>query len=170
MIKNTYRELSLSHLSSFSGNADCRFAEFTEHDIPSLCLLENAVNPSPWRAENFRSSLERTHHCVGVKKNSEWLAYAVCSQVLDEAELLIIGVQPELQGKGLGKALLYYILDVLHKKTRSLFLEVRESNVRAIEFYESMSFNCVGTRPGYYSVGTKNNKREDALIYALELS
>lgn len=173
MIKNAYRELSLSHLSSFANNtADndvCCFAEFGEHDIPALCLIENVVNPSPWKAENFLSSLARAHHCVGIKRNNEWLAYAVCSQVLDEAELLIIGVQVNSQGRGLGKALLYFTLDLLHDKTRSLFLEVRESNARAIEFYESMGLNCVGTRPGYYSARGKNQKREDALIFALEI-
>ena len=49
---------------------------------------------------------------------------------------------------------------------QDVFLEVRPSNTVAIQLYESMGFERIGLRKGYYqAVGG----REDALVYKLTL-
>ncbi|HEY5806387.1 MAG TPA: hypothetical protein VIT67_00375, partial [Povalibacter sp.] len=49
---------------------------------------------------------------------------------------------------------------------QDVFLEVRPSNAVAIHLYESMRFERIGLRKGYYqAVGG----REDALVYKLAL-
>jgi len=48
-----------------------------------------------------------------------------------------------------------------------IFLEVRFSNQTAQSLYESMGFNEIGMRKAYYRV--QGGKREDALVYALQL-
>lgn len=93
--------------------------------------------------------------------------HAVVSLVIDEAELLMITIAPEYQGRGLGKVLLQHTLQTLQKKGATcLFLEVRESNKAAIALYETLGFCETGRRSGYYP--TKKG-REDALIYSIEL-
>jgi ribosomal-protein-alanine N-acetyltransferase len=48
-----------------------------------------------------------------------------------------------------------------------MFLEVRPSNARAIRLYDSLGFNQIGTRNGYYPA--RNGGREDALVLACML-
>jgi ribosomal-protein-alanine N-acetyltransferase len=48
-----------------------------------------------------------------------------------------------------------------------VFLEVRPSNTAAVALYESLGFNEIGMRPGYYK--TENGEREDALMMAYTL-
>jgi len=43
---------------------------------------------------------------------------------------------------------------------------VRPSNAAAMSLYESVGFNEIGRRPGYYPA---SNGREDALVMAMEL-
>lgn len=169
MVFKTHLDLPQHYLSCSPFNGRYTFTEFREQDVAAILSIETAINPSPWSEENFRSSLARKHLCLGVKQDQDWIAYAVCSQVLDEVELFIIGVSKEQQGKGLGKVLLSALIEMLRVSARTLFLEVRESNQRAISLYESVGFNCVGQRPNYYPPAGKNPGREDAYIFALEL-
>jgi len=165
----SFGDLSRNLLLSVHSVDGCSIIEFTDADVTTLVAIEKTINPSPWSEENFRSSLSRRHLCIGIQREQEWLAYAVCSQVVDEAELLIIGVKKEEQGKGIGKALLTTLIELIKPTARTLFLEVRESNQAAINLYQSVGFNCAGQRPNYYPAKEKNIDREDALIFALEL-
>ena len=145
----------------------CQLREFSDEDVPSLCKLEKELNLSPWSEMDFRRSLSATHHlCFGLEKQGEWLAYLVCSQILDEAELLILGVAKHCQRRGLARTLLGYLFDDLQGRAATVFLEVRAGNHRAIAFYESQHFHQVGQRPGYYP---HKGGREDALLYAISL-
>ena len=64
-----------------------------------------------------------------------------------ESEILNLAVDPEYRRRGIGRAL---IRDLVARHTGSVFLEVRESNRAAGEFYESLGFQVVSVRPRYY--------------------
>ena len=77
--------------------------------------------------------------------------FALARIVADEAELLLLAVRREAQGRGIGKLL----LDRFGRLARArgaarLHLEVREGN-QAINLYERAGFALVGRRRGYYS-------------------
>jgi ribosomal-protein-alanine N-acetyltransferase len=55
----------------------------------------------------------------------------------------------------------------LARGAKTMFLEVRPSNARALRLYRKAGFAEVGTRPGYYPA---HDGKEDALILAMELS
>lgn len=86
--------------------------------------------------------------------------------VLDESELLIIGVRPDLQRQGLASRLLSFVLRELHGKTVLMNLEVRSGNLPAIGLYKRFGFLQTGIRRGYYP-GEKGAGREDALLMSL---
>ena len=65
----------------------------------------------------------------------------------DEREILNLAVAPELRRKGVARALL---LRSLEGFTGSVFLEVRESNQAAIDFYKYHKFQEVSRRWNYY--------------------
>jgi len=85
------------------------------------------------------------------------VGFALYRVVAGEGELLNLAVEPLLRRGGIGRQLLERLLglaEVWH-------LEVRESNQAAIGLYESVGFERVGRRPGYYSDG------EAALLFSL---
>ena len=80
--------------------------------------------------------------------------------VLDEAYLLNICVAPERRGEGLGKVLLQgMIKKAAQMGAQSMTLEVRVSNVVALELYKDFGFVIEALRPKYYE-----DTGEDAYI------
>ena len=76
---------------------------------------------------------------------------AVARQVADEAELLVIGVLPQVRRVGGASRLLDRIVETSRVRgVRQMFLEVAEDNAAARQFYYKHRFVEVGRRPGYY--------------------
>ena len=97
----------------------------------------------------------------------ELIGYGIMSTGAGEAHILNLCVGSAFQGQGLGRALLTRLLEEAGSlRVDTVFLEVRPSNVPAVTLYESMGFNCIGTRKDYYPA---KYGREDATILALTL-
>ena len=75
----------------------------------------------------------------------------------DTIDLLDIAVHPDSRKRGIGRALVKMLVDTYN---RDIMLEVRQSNLTAIAFYESLGFERISVRKKYYSAPI-----EDALIY-----
>lgn len=77
----------------------------------------------------------------------------------DEAEILTLAVDPGMQRRGLGRALLAATLDTAAARGAvTLFLEVAATNGPARALYADSGFGQVGRRPNYYPGGA------DALV------
>ncbi len=135
-------------------------------DLQLIASIELRAHPFPWPLKHFQSSLE-SHHCIGLQHDGEWIGYAILSFVVGEAELLLFVIDKPWRGRGLASAFLQNILEAIKTKVQSIFLEVRASNEKAIHLYESVGFNEVGLRPGYYP--KSSGKQEDAVLMALML-
>ena len=144
------------------------FRNMTEHDLVAVKQIEDAAYVFPWSETIFRDCLSVGYPSWVMELQGEVIGYSVLQHVVDESHILNICVQPKLQGHGYGRAMLHFILaQARASKTKSVFLEVRPSNIAAIELYESEGFNEIGCRKDYYPSVTG---REDALLFALELS
>lgn len=135
-------------------------------DVPELARLEALVEASPWSEKNFLDSLNAGHLGFILEKEGRIAAWAVVMTVLDEAELLIIGVRPDMQWQGLGSKLLSFVLRELRGRTVLMHLEVRAGNLPAIGLYKRFGFLQTGIRRGYYP-GENGSGREDALLMSL---
>ena len=83
--------------------------------------------------------------------------------IADEAELLTLAVHPDLQGQGLGRALLLRFQEVASQRgATEVFLEVSEQNITAINLYTSNNYTESGRRKNYYAL--RNGTQADALI------
>ena len=95
-------------------------------------------------------------------------AFALSRHVMDEEELLLIGVRPECRGRGMGRVLLNDLICASRKREVSnLFLEVRENNP-ARKFYADFGFEQIGRRRGYYR--SKSGDTMDAITMGLSIS
>ncbi|MBP5253769.1 MAG: ribosomal protein S18-alanine N-acetyltransferase [Lachnospiraceae bacterium] len=93
------------------------------------------------------------------------VGYIGMYRALDEGNIANLAVDPAMRRQGVGRRLLEALLrQSAPLGVKTLFLEVRESNVPAFTLYESLGFCQVGRRRDYYQ-----SPREDARIYARSL-
>ncbi|MFT6069300.1 MAG: ribosomal protein S18 acetylase RimI-like enzyme [Bacteriovoracaceae bacterium] len=72
----------------------------------------------------------------------------------DTAHLYKILVSKDLQGSGLGQELLFRSESYLsHHKFISVYLEVEESNLRALAFYQKHGYQVLVKKKGFYGAG-----------------
>lgn len=76
--------------------------------------------------------------------------FALARSVLDETELLLLGVVPTRRGLGIGATLVANLVDAVKSSgATKLYLEVRANN-SARTFYAQLGFREVGFRKNYY--------------------
>lgn len=158
------------------------FEPMTEADLNLVHAIETSAYSHPWTAKHFRDSLLAGHPAVmllGEALPGEQqqpartdgrvlMGYLIAMQGVDEVHLLNITVAPAFQRQGWAR----FMLDALRLWSRgqgahALWLEVRQSNVRARRLYEGYGFQTVGVRKGYYPLSTL--QREDAVVMSLAL-
>lgn len=133
-----------------------RLAPLARTDLSRCAELETILFPGddPWRVPAFRAELDAGHHYVGAYTDGGLIGYAGLSihgrRGNAEASVHTIGVDPEWQGKGVGKALLRALLAKADEFAAPVFLEVRTDNEAAIGLYEAHSFTRIGVRRRYY--------------------
>ena len=99
-------------------------------------------------------------------EDSTAVGFALTRGVLDEEELLLIAVLPELRGRGIGGTLLRRVIaEARARGATRLFLEMREGNP-AESLYRRHGFTPVGRRRNYYRRG--NGGALDAITFRLE--
>ena len=85
--------------------------------------------------------------------------YLIILDSIDVYEILSIATIEKYRNKGIAQELLDKI------KTKDIFLEVRESNQTAINFYKKNNFKEISIRKNYYREPTEN-----AIIMKLEVN
>ena len=143
------------------------FREMQIDDLDAVIQIETVNFPFPWTAGNFKDSINSGHICLVLEIDESIIGYAILMMVLDEAHLLNISVSAAWKGKGWGRYLLNHTMQISREQGGlNMFLEVRPSNVSAITLYESIGFNEMGVRPGYYPA---HNGRENAVLMGVAL-
>ncbi|MER5392168.1 ribosomal protein S18-alanine N-acetyltransferase [Saccharopolyspora sp. NPDC002686] len=125
-------------------------------DLKRCAELEQVLfsGDDPWSWEAFASELDQGHYYVGAYLGEQLIGYAGLAVVgrapHAEAEVHTIGVDPDHQGHGAGKALLRALLARADEQRATTFLEVRTDNETAIAMYRKHGFEIVGLRKRYY--------------------
>ena len=137
--------------------------------VEALAALAAEVADYPWRAAQFTDSLVAGHQLLGLQAaDGTLLGFAVWSQVLDDAELLDIGVAPACRRQGLGQHLLDAVMAAARAQgAQRLLLEVRAGNLAAQALYQRAGFRLSGRRKGYYPAA---DGREDACLMDVGLT
>ena len=143
--------------------------------IADLIRIGDQTNLSPWSANSYLEEMKNLNSIMLrlVNNENEMIGFVVgrlvpCGDVetRTDAEIYNIAVVDEQQCKGNGQKLLTSFLTQCAQRSASyVWLEVRESNRKAINFYSKNGFKQVQSRPNFYE-----NPREAALLMRLDMS
>ncbi|WP_317204709.1 ribosomal protein S18-alanine N-acetyltransferase [Janthinobacterium sp.] len=149
--------------------ARLRYEPMAERDLEEVAMLEESVYPHPWSRGNFADSLASGYQAWVLRdQQGALLGYFLLMVVVDEAHLLNVAVGAALQGQGLGRFLLNQAVACARGLgMESMLLEVRPSNLRALDIYQRYGFSQIGRRKAYYPAD--NQQREDAIVMRLDL-
>ena len=148
--------------------SEVAFRAMTPADLEAVADLTHRADPFGWTLRNFSDAHASGNTLTVLTVDGVTSGIAAVMHVLDESELLEIAVQPTMQGRGYGKALLAQAIALARRNGAvRMFLEVRESNARARKMYTSFGFEETGRRRNYYPT---ENGREDAILMTAQFS
>ncbi len=126
------------------------------HDIECVAAIHGACFEDSWSGDMIRRVLGTAGAFGLVARPGDAApiaAFALGRIVVDECELLSLGVAPLQRRRGLGAALLdAAIARSAAMRVRRFFLEVGEFNGAARRLYESRGLSIVGRREDYYAL------------------
>ena len=154
-------------MSAVFKSKEAGFEPMTEARLEEVVAIERRAYPHPWTRGNFADSLRSGYQAQLLVAGDTIVGYFVAMQGVDEVHLLNITVDPDFQGQGWGRVL----LDALALWSRAqraqwLWLEVRTSNMRALDVYLRYGYRRVGERRNYYPA---EHGREDAIVMSYKL-
>lgn len=143
-----------------------------------MTVMEAAFDPAYGEAWNLRQvtdalTLGSTHALVvdgdgnpipdGPNPAAVPAGFFLTRHVLDEEELLLIGVVPRFRQRGLGTMLIEHLFTAARARgiTR-VYLEMRRGNP-ACNLYRKLGFEPIGERRKYYRMA--NGERVDAITF-----
>ena len=121
--------------------------------IDSLFDLEYICFTIPWSKKLFENDIiNPLAYYVLAVSNSKVIGYCGLYKVLDEADITNIAVHPDYRGRGIAQTMLDNVVEhCKQNKIKKITLEVRKSNINAINLYNKNGFKVVGERKNYYS-------------------
>ena len=130
-----------------------------EHVEAVKDLLDTCFDENSWSVESIQSELEKADsRCTVAVEDSKVVGFLAFEQIADEGSIVEIAVSPDHRRRGIARALICEALQVC-EGLRTVFLEVREGNAPAVALYESLGFERIAIRRGYY-----DKPKENAII------
>lgn len=153
---------------------DLRIRPVDSSHIADLIRIADETNLSTWSAQNYLDEFQMPGSIM-LRLESELNVTIgfVVGRIVDggvvetehQAEIYNIAIDKSEQGKGFGQLLFDAFIEKCNEQNvTSVWLEVRESNEKAIGFYKSNGFEHVQSRNNFY-----DNPREAALLMKLVL-
>ncbi|MDD5035445.1 MAG: ribosomal protein S18-alanine N-acetyltransferase [Methylococcaceae bacterium] len=158
------KEFFTKHNPSLIENAEIAFRPMRKSDLKDVSAIEETAYEFPWEPITFKDCLNVGYCCwVGIKAGHV-VGYGIVTVGAGESHVLNVCISPQAQGNGYGRLMMEKLMAVAKSHhAEMMILEVRPSNLRAVELYRSLGFNEIGLRKGYYPA---KKGREDALVLA----
>lgn len=132
-----------------------------EEHISALAQLEKECFADPWSEKALAEELTNPNAVFRVALIDEEVAgYVGMLHVLDEGDICNVAVFDIFRRRGVATALIQHLVDyAVENQLSFITLEVRESNIGAQKFYETMGFETIGIRKNFY-----DNPKEHAIL------
>lgn len=128
-----------------------------EEDLDQIEKIEKIVFPhGGWQKHQYQYEISTNPVALPyvLTDGKNIIGYYSIWQMFDYMTIATIAVNPKFQGQGFGNVLL---MDIIHRSKslnmKSIDLEVRVSNEKAIKLYEKFGFKHSHIRKGYYTNG-----------------
>lgn len=132
----------------------------TYADLPQIIAVERRAFPTPWSLAMFVLELSKPAGvCLAALRGGDMLGYLICSRYDTVWHIMNVAVDPARRREGIATALLADLLRRIDTHGARFTLEVRESNIGAIELYKRFGFAAAGRRRRYYQ-----DNGEDAVV------
>ena len=142
-------------------------------------LVENSLET--WNYNDFLSEIQRLDSLALVGKiKNKVIGFCVARLIISnqtlnnslsegnfeaECEIYNIGVKKEFQNQGIGRQILGELIFLAKRfHIQSIWLDVRNSNMKAINFYRNNNFRQVYERKNFYS-----NPLENGIVMKMNL-
>ena len=141
----------------------------TALDLPAVMNLERRLfEHEAWLEQTMAAEISSplTHYLGIFDGGLVGYAGLKVSGPSYSSDVQTIGVEPALQGKGIGRRLMTEILAIARRQgSEEVFLEVKAGNEAAIALYLSLGFEQIDVRKRYYQPSG-----EDALVMRLVIN
>ena len=128
-------------------------------------LDKKCVGSDGWSAESFKSEVIKEYGIVlCFLENTHVVALLSGYFAEGEGDITSIAVESDFRRKGLARQLIEEFEKILPYDTENIFLEVRESNISAINLYRKCGFERLSVRKNFYI-----NPCENAIVMVKKL-
>lgn len=115
--------------------------------------------------EKFYLEYIKNQRVIVAENQKNIVGYILFNQILDEAEIYKIVVSKNFRKKQIAFKIMEFLLDELKKNNvKKIFLEVRKSNIPAINLYKKCGFIEIREIVDYYT-----NPKEDGIMMLKEV-
>ena len=138
-----------------------------EGDLKEVAEIEKELFSDAWSYEQFLYEIKDNpfSHFYVLRLDNEIVGYLGLNILFERAEISVIAIKKNYEGRGLGyKLLKKAIYEAIGQECEVLSLEVRVSNQRALKLYRRNGFELMRKRSSYYS-----DNHEDAYELAKAL-
>jgi ribosomal-protein-alanine N-acetyltransferase len=124
-------------------------------NIDIVCEIDKTSSYYNWTKQMFLEELENKNSFFKILFLDDKIAgYIIYHIILDEAEILNIVIDNKFKKQNLGKYLLEQTLNNISEQgIKTIFLEVGEKNIPAINLYIKFGFEQYNIRNNYYKNG-----------------
>ncbi len=130
-----------------------------ESDIEQVLEIEEESFKEPWSKNAFLYELLLPRDIAlfyVAEENGKIKGYILMHLFEEGLHIINIAVRKEARRKGIGTMMLKKAVNIAEEKNIPLLvLEVRESNIQAINLYKKFGFHTIRTIDNYYSNGEK---------------
>ena len=135
-------------------------------DLPRLAELERSCFSAPWSEAQLEALLSNSQgKMLAAVRGDKIVGYVSWEQVLDEAQVANLEVDPAWRRQGIARQLVSAMISQARSEGASrLTLEVQAGKAGARRLYEEQGFVPTGLRKGYYKID-----RDDAILMDLRL-
>ena len=134
-----------------------------ETDAAAIREIALAAKIDAWSEADYQAEIGRPGSYVLIAAELAFILGFLLARTVPgrskkrDVDLYNIAVRPEFSRQGVGSALIAELLKQIGlKHVENIWLEVRESNISAIRFYEKHGFAAELTRPHFYADPVEN--------------
>ena len=135
----------------------------SDEDAATVRAVASGSGIDAWKVDQYRDEADRSDAVFLVAIGGSEIIGFISGRIVPSAtegmdgEIYNIAVSPQFRKMGIGRYLLANATDRFSSVgCRSIWLEVRESNHAAVQFYENNDFSRVTTRRNFYSGPVEN--------------